>query len=383
MGCALSRALVDGAPVDAGPVTAAGSLATSTATNKMTESKAERNNGSSGTASMQEPTAQLPLATPSPSETDKLEKRLEPSKLSDIRQQTASKSPLLPLAQQLDPRGCSQGSSPSQLRTLNGGSKANHVGQLSTSKISDHEFGGGARKSEKGSMGARRSLDEMDLPDPNQLQREADTDKKRSHSIGSEYGSIRFTEWVTAKDSRRKQGRIAVSSESELELRTKLSQLPTFNSVLKKEAEFVLNVIRTHFLFSKMSTEQLLCTVQYMERLALQRGDQLVKQGEANARHFYIIYTGGMDVTVVKEGEKTPIVVAHLVGEPVTAIRPAAFAYEMQMPRPNRPCPTSVACRELQRALARWRFYIILSGPRPSPRPSNPTSSVYPARRTS
>ena len=96
-------------------------------------------------------------------------------------------------------------------------------------------------------------------------------------------------------------------------------------------------VIRTHFLFSKMSTEQLLRTVQYMERLTLQRGDQLVKQGEANARHFYIIYTGGMDVTVVKEGEKTPIVVAHLVGEPGTAIRPAAFAHDMQMPRPNQP----------------------------------------------
>ena len=71
---------------------------------------------------------------------------------------------------------------------MNGGSKASQrIGQLSTSKISDHEFGGGARKGEKGPMGARRSLDEMDLPDPNQLQREADKDKKRSHSIGSEY----------------------------------------------------------------------------------------------------------------------------------------------------------------------------------------------------
>ena len=29
----------------------------------------------------------------------------------------------------------------------------------------------------------------------------------------------------------------------------------------------------------------------------------LVKQGEANARHFYIVYSGGMDVSVQKEGE--------------------------------------------------------------------------------
>ena len=37
-------------------------------------------------------------------------------------------------------------------------------------------------------------------------------------------------------------------------------------------------------------------------RLTLARGDVLVKQGEANARHFYIVYSGGMDVSVQKEG---------------------------------------------------------------------------------
>ena len=56
----------------------------------------------------------------------------------------------------------------------------------------------------------------------------------------------------------------------------------------KKEAEFLLSICRSHFLFSKMSTEQLLKVMQYMERLTLARGDVLVKQGEANARHFYI-----------------------------------------------------------------------------------------------
>ncbi len=44
-----------------------------------------------------------------------------------------------------------------------------------------------------------------------------------------------------------------------------------------------------------MSTEQLLRTVQYMEPLSLVRGDALVQQGEANARHFYIVYSGGTE----------------------------------------------------------------------------------------
>ena len=38
----------------------------------------------------------------------------------------------------------------------------------------------------------------------------------------------------------------------------------------------------------------------------------LVTQGEANARHFYLVYTGGLDVTVTKESGGAPIVVAHL-----------------------------------------------------------------------
>ena len=42
--------------------------------------------------------------------------------------------------------------------------------------------------------------------------------------------------------------------------------------------EFILTNLRSHFLFSKMSTEQLLKMVQYMERLSLQRGDPLVRQ---------------------------------------------------------------------------------------------------------
>lgn len=138
------------------------------------------------------------------------------------------------------------------------------------------------RRGPRRAPGAQRSLDEMGLPDPNQLQREAEREKRRSHSIGPEYGSIRFTEWVTAKDSRRKQGqgRIAVSSESELELRTKLSQLPTSNSASKKDWRLSLcSMLFARFSASprtKMSTEQLLRTVQYMEGLTLQRGDQLV-----------------------------------------------------------------------------------------------------------
>ena len=90
--------------------------------------------------------------------------------------------------------------------------------QLTTSKTSDATFGNGGGKSGGGksvggksgggksqTMPLRRALDEMDLPDREREAERTALAKQRSHSIGSEYGSIRFTEWMTVGSSRRKR----------------------------------------------------------------------------------------------------------------------------------------------------------------------------------
>ena len=60
--------------------------------------------------------------------------------------------------------------------------------------------------------------------------------------------------------------------------------------------------------------EQLLRIVRHMERLDCPVGTSLVRQGDTDAKDFYIVASGSFDVIVVKqiEADPTPVVVARL-----------------------------------------------------------------------
>ena len=84
----------------------------------------------------------------------------------------------------------------------------------------------------------------------------------------------------------------------------------------QKKAEIVpsYQVLRTHFLFSAMPTEQLLRLIRHMEKVACPSGSKLVEQGETDASDFFIVLKGEMEVSVIKtDGNGSfPVVVAKL-----------------------------------------------------------------------
>ena len=129
-------------------------------------------------------------------------------------------------------------------------------------------------------------------------------------------GAIRVHAWVAAKDASggaRKAGRIAVTAEGNLELRTQLARHQGRHAQFTpEEAAFVLETIGAHFLFRNMSIEQQTRVIQHFERRSLKEGETLTKQGEEGARDFYIVSDGMLEVAVTKTGEDTPTVVAQV-----------------------------------------------------------------------
>ena len=94
-------------------------------------------------------------------------------------------------------------------------------------------------------------------------------------------GAIRVHAWVAAKDASggaRKAGRIAVTAEGNLELRTQLARHQGRHAQFTpEEAAFVLETIGAHFLFRNMSIEQQTRVIQHFERRSLKEGETLTK----------------------------------------------------------------------------------------------------------
>ena len=102
--------------------------------------------------------------------------------------------------------------------------------------------------------------------------------------------------------------RQAVLAESEFETRASAALLdPTARGaepaegVTREDAEWVLPVLRGHFLFASMPMAQLLRLSRLMEVRECAAGKDLVRQGDANARDFFIVRSGELEVRVTLE----------------------------------------------------------------------------------
>ena len=136
----------------------------------------------------------------------------------------------------------------------------------------------------------------------------------RARSTDDITGAIRVQGYIVAKEEGgRKAGRIAVTSEGNLELRTQLARHQGKHAHFSpEEAEFVLETIGQHFLFKNMTKEQQTRCLQHFERRKLEAKETLTKQGEEGAREFYIVRDGSFEVSVTKTGDFTPTVVASV-----------------------------------------------------------------------
>ena len=118
--------------------------------------------------------------------------------------------------------------------------------------------------------------------------------------------------WVMAKEENgRKIGRVAVTAEGNVELRTQLARHAGRHAQFSpEEATFVLETLSDHFLFRSLSKEQQTRMLTHFERRALKQGETLVKQGEEGAREFFVVVAGSLEVSVLKTGESKPTTVA-------------------------------------------------------------------------
>ena len=141
---------------------------------------------------------------------------------------------------------------------------------------------------------------------------------RRSQSLSTQHGAFRIHAYVVAKETGgRKAGRVAVTAEGNLELRTQLARHQGNHAQFTPEqATFVLDTIREHFLFRNMSQEQQTRMVSHFERRNLAAGDVVTKQGEEGAREFFVVVEGTLEVSVIKTGESKPTVVATVRAQP-------------------------------------------------------------------
>jgi len=129
-------------------------------------------------------------------------------------------------------------------------------------------------------------------------------------------------EWVNAASPAAVGGhgrRRAVLAESEFEIRAAAawledSALATEDSegVTREDTEWLLPVLRDHFLFASMPMPQLLRLLRLMELRHCFAGEALVRQGDEDSSTWFVVRTGVLEVSVQKEGELAPIAVALL-----------------------------------------------------------------------
>ena len=125
------------------------------------------------------------------------------------------------------------------------------------------------------------------------------------------------TGWIQAEDAKQRDGRkhghaILSTPQSEVELRNRLNELHVTSKLLSTESDLILSVVRTHFLFSRLTAAQLGQIVSSIEKISFTDGEAVVTQGDADAEHFYIINDGDYIVEVQKLGEDEPTKVARL-----------------------------------------------------------------------
>ena len=143
---------------------------------------------------------------------------------------------------------------------------------------------------------------------------------------GSVLGSLTTDGHEASPDHRRGPANV----ESDFEIHASLIASKD-GTLVQEEAEWLLKVLRGHFLFSSMPVNQLLSIVKKMERVGCKAGQELIKEGQADAKHFYVVASGALEVTAMKnievrektrvdangsspsqEGESRPVVVARL-----------------------------------------------------------------------
>jgi serine/threonine protein kinase/CRP-like cAMP-binding protein len=125
---------------------------------------------------------------------------------------------------------------------------------------------------------------------------------RRGSGIEEETGAVRLQGWVNPESVSSKVKRDAVMAESEFELRTTVAKLEK-DDVSQEQAEWMIKVLRKHFLFSSMPTEQLLRVVKHMQKVDCLPGVDLVTQGDTEASDFFIVASGSFEVIVVKREE--------------------------------------------------------------------------------
>ena len=166
----------------------------------------------------------------------------------------------------------------------------------------------------------------------------------RNHVAGVERIQAR---WVYADGHQPSHGRArrqpAVCAESEFDIRANAARLEdcagTSGTLTQPEAEFILQVLRGHFLFARLPMVQLLRVCRHMQRIELPTGQRLVTQGEPNARHFFIVASGALEVQVSRLGSTNDVVDdeadgcegRHHAFEVVARLRPSATLGEMAL----------------------------------------------------
>ena len=74
---------------------------------------------------------------------------------------------------------------------------------------------------------------------------------------------------------------------------------------------FAFAVMKSHFMFNRMTDTQLNKIASHSERFDLRGGEDLCRQGDTNASFLYVVYEGGCDVFVQKEPDCPPIEIGH------------------------------------------------------------------------
>ena len=169
--------------------------------------------------------------------------------------------------------------------------------------------------------GVRQSLGRFRSPSRTSL---------RGSTAGSPFTSISglqgverlHAEWVNAASPAAVGGqgrRRAVLAEGEFEIRAAAAWLEDSalamedsEGVTREDTEWLLPVLRDHFLFASMPMPQLLRLLRLMELRHCFAGEALVRQGDKDSSNWFVVRTGVLEVSVQKEDEPTPVAVALL-----------------------------------------------------------------------
>ena len=122
----------------------------------------------------------------------------------------------------------------------------------------------------------------------------------------------RFEKFTKAKESTRKRGRLAISSEtiSKAKANARMAAWKEQQNKSAQVAQWLVDLLVELFMFRSFSSEQLVDLAMMMTKVEVKAGTRLIEQGELGSK-FYVVHFGGFDVLVQKSPDEPAKRVAH------------------------------------------------------------------------